>query len=480
MSLSQYVVDRFVAWMSLEPVVVVMMAIATVVLFVAAYRRGGEPAIDRPWSWLRRLVEAGAAAFLFTALLWAFRGILDDNAESYRRHHGRVSAANYDSVKTIWGSPHEQTELRVSHTREVEVKAPIPGDDPDAPVRYEMILEDQDVEQDSLVAAHGEAELSVNHRRKGSAYYSGFEAAFRMTYEVVNDSPYVTEARFHLALGEQGLYDDVRVTVDGVDLAGDLRVDEHGLGWTRPMQPQQRVRVALGYRTRGVEYFYYQMPARREIRGFSFRLIAHGLPLADVNYPDRCLTPTSVSATPDGSGTILEWTLDRAVTTAGMGIALPKPPQPGADVVRVLGRSPLALMLLVTTLCLALLILGETVHFVEIGLLSAAYCVVFLVLAGASDVVGFHGALGIGGALTIGLSQLLARRRARAVRVITLVAVAFFAIAYPLSGKLVGPDRGTFDALTTVGLILFLSGLALYRATRTHIDTTPPEARRIS
>ena len=459
----KYIVDRFFGWMTNEPFIGLMMVIAAVVLFLAAYKKGGGP-LDGFWPWTRRILEAAGTAILFLGLLWAFRAVLNDNNQGFRRSHGRVSAANYSSLKTIWGAPHVQRELRVSHFIKKRIREEVPRPDPAARPIYKIVERNVRVEQNSILGSKGRADLKLNKRKKGSAYYSGFEIAFQMEYMVVNDSRETTEARFTFPLnGAQAQFKNLKITRDGKDLSRDLRVARNAIRWTQRMRPGEKQKIAVQYESRGVEQFYYQIPSPREIRDFSLVLTVDKLPVGDVNYPRGCITPDSKKAGPDGKGTELTWNLNRAITTAGMGIALPKPEQPGAKVSLVLSKSPYALMLLVVSIALTLMILGKGVNFLEIALLSAVYCVLFITMASVSDFfMGFWGSLILGAALTLGLAYLLYRRNeSLMIRRIILILTGFFSLVYPLAGLF--PDfQESFDGIVVVGLIIYLFWISLY------------------
>jgi hypothetical protein len=266
------------------------------------------------------------------------------------------------------------------------------------------------------------------------------------------------------------------VRIDGRELR-DLDLDGEGVSWKMVLGPEQRVTVDIEYRTRGVEYLYYQLPRPRHIRDFRLELVAEGIGPEQVNYPELCLTPQSIEPTDDGVR--LVWTLDRAVTTAGMGLALPRPEQPGAKVALVLDRSPFALMLLVVAVSLTLMVRREAISFVDLALLCAAYCVVFLTMAAATDYApGFWGALGLGAAITLMLSWWLWRRHPARIPIAMLI--AFFVTAFPLAG-LVPEHRVAFDSAVAVALIIYLFVLALKRRTPPPLRTpfgerepTPP------
>jgi len=181
------------------------------------------------------------------------------------------------------------------------------------------------------------------------------------------------------------------------------------------------------------------------------------------------LTPTDIQATSDGNGSVLTWRLNRAITTAGMGVALLRPEQPGEKVLRILVNSPIALTMLGALLALTMMILGSTLNRMDLALLSAAYCVEYLVMAGVSDFFfGFWGSLVLGAALTLFLAFLLFRRlSSRLLKVLLFGLVAFFSVLYPLSGLI---DQiatlNSFNALLQVGMIVYLFGLLLYSRVR--------------
>jgi hypothetical protein len=77
-----------------------------------------------------------------------------------------------------------------------------------------------------------------------------------------------------------------------------------------------------------------------------------------LNYPDGCMTPTTVEPTKDNLGTVLTYHLDHALTDKGMGIALPQLPQPGSVTRAVLGQVDSAWLLVFALLALTLTLAG--------------------------------------------------------------------------------------------------------------------------
>lgn len=457
---------RIFEWINVEPAVSLLMIITAVVLFGSAFNADAESK-NSFWPWFRQVIEASMGAILFLGLLWAFRSVLNDTVATFYSTHGSLSDISRESAWSIWGRPHAQIELTIKHSRPVEVQEELPREDLTQPPVYRTVTQIQDVPQNSILGFMGDVQMKLNERQKGYALYSGYtlDAVFR--YDIQNDSAFETDADFSFPLSSgQTLFENFVVEMDGRDLSSDLRFSPDLVSWTKKMEPHQKSEIAIRYSSRGMDYFYYQIPLQREIKDFQLTLTIARLPVSQLNYPDRVITPTNIKSTSDGKGSILTWKLDRAITIAGMGVSLPQPEQPGAQVLRVLVVSPYALTLLGAMLALTLLIWGERIQFVDLSLLSAAYSTLFLIMAGVSDYFfGFWGSLLVGTGLVLLLTYFLFRKlESHALRRLIYGLVAFFTIAYPLSGLLpLLEQQNSFNIMVQVGLILYLVILSIRR-----------------
>ena len=461
--------SRLTDWVNLEPTVGLLMLITAVVLFGSAFRNYKETA-DGFWPWFRRLLETSVgaviAAILFVGMMWAFRVILNDNVASFYSTHGSLSDISRSSAFTIWGRPHTQIELTVNHSIEVEEQQEQPREDPEDPPTYKTVLVRKDVPQNSIIGFKGDVQMKLNEREKGYALYRGYTLDVKLVYDIVNDSNILTDADFTFPLSSgQTLFENFVIMMDGKDMSSRLRIGSDLVSWRVKMQPQQKSKIVITYASRGMDYFYYQIPVQREIKDFVLTLNVDRLPVSLLNYPDGVITPTDIKPTQNGRGSILTWKLDHAITIAGMGVSLLAPEQPGADVLRVLVVSPYALTLLGAMLALTMLIWGASVRFLDLALLSAVYSMQFLLMAAISDYFfGFWGSLILGALLTLLLSYFLFRRiPARAMRNSIYGLILFFTVIYPLSGLLTElTHQNAFHALVQVGMILYITGLSLY------------------
>jgi hypothetical protein len=462
-------VERIINWVSVEPTVGLLMLLTSIALFGSAFKSYAETS-EGFWPWFKQLLEsivrASLGAILFIGLMWAFRIILNDNVATFYSTHGSLSDISRSSAQTIWGQPHTQIELTISHSHEIEVKEELPREDLSEPPKYKTVIEREYIPQNSITGFTGDVQMRLSEREKGYAFYSGYLIDVALSYDVINDSNFLTDAEFTFPLSYgQSLFENFTIVMDGEDLSPKLRIANDQVSWLVKMKPHQKSKIDIAYASRGMDYFYYQIPIQREIKDFILTLTIDRLPVSLLNYPDGVITPKDVAPTSDGQGSVLVWKFDRAITVAGMGVALLPPEQPGAEVLRVLVISPYALTLLGAMLALTMLIWGEKVRFLDLALLSAVYSVQFLVMAAISDYFfGFWGSMIVGALLTLFLSYLLFRTlQNKVLRVSVYLLVAFFTLVYPLSGMLSElAQQNAFNTLVQVGMILYIVGLSLY------------------
>jgi hypothetical protein len=138
--------------------------------------------------------------------------------------------------------------------------------------------------------------------------------------------------------------------------------------------------------------WYFQTREAREIRDFMLTLNLPDLPRIHLNNPEGCMSPTEVRPSADGLGSILTFRLDHAISSKGMGIALPTPTQPGEVTNAVLGETERSWLLI-----FALLVLGLTIASVRTAVLmsllfGAATALSYGLLGDFSDLLfGFWG-----------------------------------------------------------------------------------------
>ena len=456
--------SRLHNWAEAAPWVAGLMVLGAALVFWAVYSRR-RPAEDSAgaWPWLRAVLEASAAGLLFLAVLWGVRLELNHVERAFSGEHGRITQVNLESVRSIWGEPHEQPELRVTHSVIVTEKEQVPTS-PDQAPRFITRQVSRELPQNSLIKTRGAVTIHMNYRRKGSALYACFEDECDFRYAVKNLSDRTTTAscRFAVSPG-QGLYTEFMVLVGGYDFADRLSFQNGEARWTMAMKPGEQIPVQVRYKSRGMETWEYSIPEAREVRDFQLVMNLPEVAQDRLDYPEGCLTPTAIAPGPQGQGTTLTWTLDRAITTRGMGVDLPAAPQPGNLVARVLAYAWRGGMLLLVGLLVSLLPGGVRVTLARLALVGGAYCGQTMLLAALSDTrLGFAGALALGALLTLALAALALQWPGRALRPAPAGLVLFFAVIYPLLAL----PKDAAPALMTVAdvaLLVYLAGLYLGR-----------------
>jgi hypothetical protein len=345
------------------------------------------------YSQASRFLFAAAVVLLLAQTLGVLRTYLRKSVAHFQQTHGRVTEANYNAVQTIWGAEQTQRELtlKIYYDEEETERTEFENSTKPALIRKKMVR--HNIVGNPFVAAAHDISLKQNARKKGSALYGGYETACRFTWKLKSPADRETKGTLRFPLPAQGaIYDDLAATINGADVLPKMELSESALVLTRDLEPNEELDVAISFKSRGMAQWYFQVAEPREIRDFTLALDLPDLPIAKLNYPEGCMSPTGMEPTDNGRGSQLTYRLDHALSQKGMGISLPTLPQPGATTNAVLGEAERGWMLIVATLLLALT-LTEVRHAVLLGVMfAAAIALAFGVLGDFSDLLfGFWG-----------------------------------------------------------------------------------------
>jgi len=221
-----------------------------------------------------------------------------------------------------------------------------------------------------------------------------------------------------------------------------------------------------------MSFWYFQIKEPREVRGFSLTMTLPELAKSRLNYPEGCMTPTSIQPTPDNQGSVLTYRLDHAISNKGMGISLPPLPQPGATTSAVLNEIERGWLLIFAALILGFT-LSQTTYSVLLSVLfGAATACGYGLLADFSDLLfGFWGTAAVIFVpflcvLAAFLKKFVPERIWRVLAIELLV----FGIVYPCVAGL-DSDRQTL--YFNIAALIFLAFAALQLAYRLRSDDAP-------
>jgi hypothetical protein len=251
-----------------------------------------------------------------------------------------------------------------------------------------------------------------------------------------------------------------------------MQVKQGALVLAREVQPNEALDFRLAFKSRGMSFWYFQVHEAREIRDFTLTLSLPDLPKDKLNYPEGCMTPTAIEPTGNGQGSVLTYRLDHALSNKGMGIALPRLPQPGATTNAVLAEIERAWIPIFALLALSLT-LASIRHAVPLTVLfGTATAFAYGLLSDFSDLLfGFWGT----GALVLLPSILfLAFRLMRAVRgrvgQMLALQLVLFGIVYPCVAGLDTDRQSLYLNLCAVTFLAFAAWLLMKQLTSSSND----------
>ena len=372
-----------------------LLAVFLTTLFQRRTKPGGAPP-SLVWTLYVQIGVLLWAVFLVSLLasgLSTLRSYLHQTVANFQHSHGRITDANFKAVETIWGSEQQQGDLKLDMYWEEETTERTEFENSNKPAIIRKKIVRHDVTANPYVSAHHDVTLTQNARKKGSAYYGGYETDCHFNWRTQNPADRAVKADISFPLPAQGaMYNDITVTLNGKDILPQMQLKDTALVLSRDVQPNEVMDFQMSFKSRGMSSWYMQVKEAREIRDFTLTLNLPDLTKAHLNNPEGCMSPTDVKPTANGQGSILTYQLDHAISSKGMGIALPTPPQPGATTNAVLGETEHSWLLI-----FALLVLGLTMasvrHAVLISLLfAAAIALGYGLLGDFSDLLfGFWG-----------------------------------------------------------------------------------------
>jgi hypothetical protein len=395
-------INRASALADVEPTIALFLAAALLAVFLTALFQS-EPAVVMDgkspsllWTLYRnikRWLWAVLLVMLFAGTISVLRSYLRQTVNEFQRTHGRVTEANYNAVETIWGSEQQQGELNVDIYHDEETTERIESEDPTKPALLRKTTVHKSVDGNPFISESHTITLRQSPRKKGSAFYGGYETDCSFSWKLHNpsDAPQKCVLTFPLPAAD-AMYDGLVATLDSKDALPQMAMKDSSLVLQRDVQPGEDLDFRIAFKSRGLSYWYFQVHEAREIRDFNLTLNLPDLPKAKLNYPDGCMTPTAITATKDNQGSVLTYHFDHAITGKGMGISLPELPQPGAITCAVLENTGDAWLCVFAIVALSLTLSGTRHAVLLTVLFSSATAFGYGLLAGFSDLLfGFWG-----------------------------------------------------------------------------------------
>jgi hypothetical protein len=468
-----------------EPTIALFLAAALLAIFLAALFQNKTADTDektsliwtlyrnfKRWTWAVLLVA------LFVGTISVLRSYLRQTVSDFQRDHGRVTEANFNAVQTIWGSEQVQPELNVDIYHNEEVTEQIVPDDSSKPPYTHKKTVHVSVTGNPFVTTWHEVTLRQNPRKKGSAFYGGYETDCNFSWRLRNPSDATQKCTLTFPLpAPDAMYDGLVATLNGRDVLPEMQIENGSLVLERDVQADEVMDFHIAFKSRGLSYWYFQVREPREIRDFTLTLNLPDLPKSKLNYPDGCMTPTSIAPTKDNQGTILTYRLDHALTDKGMGISLPELPQPGATTCAVLNETDDAWLLVFAILSLSFTLVGARYAVLLAIVFSTATAFGYGLLGDFSDLLfGFWGTAVVVLLPLFGLLAYLLMRAVPSAGKWIAGQFLLFGILYPCLAGLDGDRQSLYLNLLSLEFLAFIAWLLIKHLAADKMSFAPAPA----
>jgi hypothetical protein len=265
---------------------------------------------------------------------------------------GTMSNALNTEVDSLWGPPLEQLPPVASYSETRKVKDKVTTYDVHGkPVESELEKEVVEKKPLPLTASTIAATLDLEHRQKGLLWFPTYGVGFRADYEFANDTsePRLVDVVFPLGTatlhGERTSVDNVVYDGFAVTRAGGAAqpfvVEAGRARWTVKLEPGERQRFNVQYRSRGRSEWRYRLAeaGTGRVERFSLELATN---FSHVNFPAGTLSPSRHGAS--GNRWRGEWRFESLISSAPIGVELPQKLNPGPLASKMTFFAPVGLL----------------------------------------------------------------------------------------------------------------------------------------
>ena len=261
-----------------------------------------------------------ALIWMLAAIGWMVLGGVTERRETTQQ------ATLRDGVANLWGSPQTQDAPQLTFSWRTQELVERVEEKNGVSTQVRERVQQTHAKPMLPDSTRVDADLRSDLRRKGLVWYPLYGVRFEAhyTYQHVEERAGRLLVRFAFP-DRNAIYDGFRFTVNDSDYAGAVNAEDGSVSADVPIEPGQKLAIAIAYKSRGLEQWYYrptQSVAR--LRDFELNLQTH---FRDIDFPQRTLSPSTREQTPDGWK--LRWRFDQIVSGFGVGMIVPSRIQPG-------------------------------------------------------------------------------------------------------------------------------------------------------
>lgn len=329
-----------------------------------------------------------------------------------------------------------------------------------------------------------DVDATMNYRRRGLVFFSGFDFSATGTFEVHNPEPTDIDLAFVFPIQmrrNQVLLSDLAFQVNGRPAPVELSDQQGGekLVWTGRAKPGERVTFEIAYRGRGLDSFVWRLDPALRVNDFQMTFRFKGGDNFD--YPPE-VVPASRSARAD-DGATLAWSFPSLESGVPVGLVLPSQQSWDKVIAEAASRAWAFFALLFGGALLLFSAHRREIRLVEAGLVASSYAIAFPLLGYLAAVMPFAAAtalaLGVSSGLLLLLTRLLLSREA----VKFMAGLVLLGLVVPVLAVIFESYTGlvyTLEATAVLAASVVLLARPGFRAVveRAFFEPSPPEPLR--
>lgn len=228
--------------------------------------------------------------------------------------------------------------------------------------------------------------LESDPLKKGLRWYRGYRVKFDGEYEIVNSTQIAqtlyTDFRFP---SERNTYFNVLFEL-GDQKSGDLTPEKGLLSGAVNVPPGGKVKLHVGYHSRGLNRWDYVLNDTARVKGFNLRMETD---FEEINFPAGTGSPTTRVVAPD-KGWILNWDYPDVIGAQPIGMDLPKVLNAGPVAARISFFAPVSLVFFFAVLLILGSVRNINLHPMNYFFLAAGCFAFQLLFAYLVDVMPIH------------------------------------------------------------------------------------------
>jgi len=264
-----------------------------------------------------------------------------------------------ESVKQIWGD---------------NLAQPMPS------IRYKRFGSDvSSLNQGELNKSNIKVKLTMDYRKKGLVYYTGYNASFEGHYTIQNTENENIYLSFIFPYpSQEGVLQNVKLLINGEEDVDDTEYQPQLILWTGILNPADTLNISVHYEGRGLNQFEYGFEPGIQVNQFTMVMEVHGA--EDLDYAESTMPPTeAIQDLPQGKR--LTWHLNRTLSQFNIGVILPDKLNVEKQLFIMNQRVPVFFVLFLVTLTLILQLADKKINFIPIAVISIAYFLFYPFLA---------------------------------------------------------------------------------------------------